>query len=126
VWDGIRPLTEALTSQPRHFTICRSGPRKAIHRHRRRPSEKATTVAKLAAAREPKRATGVKVESRRNHAGTRPEVVALAKALARKKPKGGQLILRAISAELEARGFLNERGKPFHHKSVAAMVARRS
>jgi hypothetical protein len=33
--------------------------------------------------------------------------------------------LRAISAELEARGFLNERGQPFHHKSLAAMLAAR-
>ena len=60
---------------------------------------------------------------RKSHAEERPDVVALAKALASKNPKGGQLSLRAISAELEARGFLNERGKPFHHKSVAAMLA---
>jgi hypothetical protein len=86
--------------------------------------EKTTTVAKLAAARRRKRiATGAKVEGRKSHAEERPEVVALAKALGRKKPKGGQLSLRAISAELEARGFLNERGQPFHHKSVAAMLA---
>jgi hypothetical protein len=49
--------------------------------------------------------------------------VALAKSLARKRPKGGQLSLRAISAELAARGVLNERGRPFHPKSVASMLA---
>jgi hypothetical protein len=49
--------------------------------------------------------------------------VALAKRLARKKPRGGGLSLRAISAELVAQGLLDERGKPFNPKSVAAMLA---
>jgi hypothetical protein len=53
----------------------------------------------------------------------RPEVVKLAKALARKKPKGGKLSLRGISAGLTKRGYLNERGKPFNPKSVAAVLA---
>jgi DNA invertase Pin-like site-specific DNA recombinase len=85
--------------------------------------EKATTVAKLAAARKRKRATGVKVEGRKSHAEKRPEVVALAKALARKRPKGGRRSLRAISAELAAQGYFNERGKPFNPKSIGAMLA---
>jgi DNA invertase Pin-like site-specific DNA recombinase len=85
--------------------------------------EKTTLVAKLAAARRRKRiATGEKVEGRKSHAEVRPDVVRLAKALARKKPKGGRLSLRAISAELAARGVLNERGRPFNPKSVAAML----
>jgi hypothetical protein len=46
--------------------------------------------------------------------------------LARKKPKGGKLSLRAISAELASRGFLNERGRPFNPKSIAAMLAARA
>ena len=50
-------------------------------------------------------------------------MVRLAKALARKKPKGGKLSLRAVSAELAAQGFLNERGKPFNPKSIAVMLA---
>jgi hypothetical protein len=29
---------------------------------------------------------------------------------------------RAISAELAKAGHLNERGRPFHHKSVRAML----
>ena len=86
--------------------------------------EKTTLVAKLAAARRRKRiATGEKVGGRKSHAETRPDVVQLVKALARKKPKGGTLSLRAISAELAEQGHLNERGKPFNPKSVAAMLA---
>ena len=56
-------------------------------------------------------------------AEARPDIVKLVKALARKKPKGGKLSLRAISAELAAQGFLNERGKPFNPKSIAVMLA---
>ena len=86
--------------------------------------EKTTLVAKLAAARRRKRqATGRKVEGRKSHAEARPDVVKLAKALARKKPKGGKLSLRAIAAEMAARGVLNERGKPFNPKSISVLLA---
>ncbi len=68
-------------------------------------------------------ATGEKVEGRKSLAETRPEVVALAKALARKKPKGGKLSLRAVSAAMAAQGYLNERGRPFNPKSIATMLA---
>jgi DNA invertase Pin-like site-specific DNA recombinase len=89
--------------------------------------EKAAIVAKLRGARErKKRATGKKVEGRKSHAEERPEVVALAKLLARKRPKGGQLSLRAVAAALAAQGHVNERGKPFHPQSVAAMLGRSS
>jgi DNA invertase Pin-like site-specific DNA recombinase len=88
--------------------------------------EKTTLVAKLAAARRRKRvAMGKKVEGRKSHTESRPDVVRRAKALARKKPKGGRLSLRAIVAEMAARGYLNERGKPFNPKSVAVMLAAR-
>jgi hypothetical protein len=59
----------------------------------------------------------------KSNAEARPDVVALAKSLARKRPRGGRLSLRAISAELAARGVLNERGRPFHPQSIAAMLA---
>jgi DNA invertase Pin-like site-specific DNA recombinase len=86
--------------------------------------EKTTLVAKLAAARRRKRiATGKKVEGRKSHAEARPDVVSLAKTLARKKPKGGKLSLRAVAAPLAARGYLNERGKPFNPKSVSVLLA---
>ena len=64
----------------------------------------------------------MKVGGRKSHVEERPDLVALAKSLARKKPKGG---LRAISAELAARGFVNERGAPFNPKSIGAMLATR-
>ncbi len=84
--------------------------------------DKTTLVAKLAAARRRKRATGVKVEGRKSHAEKRPEVVAIAKALRRKKPKGGRMSLREISAELAKQGHLNSRGKPFNATAVASML----
>jgi hypothetical protein len=71
--------------------------------------EKTTLVAKLAAARRRRRmATGEKLEGRKSHPEARPDVVRLARALARRTPKGGRLSLRAISAELAARGVLNQ------------------
>jgi DNA invertase Pin-like site-specific DNA recombinase len=85
--------------------------------------EKAGLVAKLAAARKRKRVATGKCEGRKSHAEKRPETVALAKALSRKRPKGGQLSLRAVSAAMASQGFLNERGAPFNHKSIASMLA---
>jgi hypothetical protein len=52
----------------------------------------------------------------------RPELVALAKRLHRRKPKGGRMSLRAISAELATRSFLNENGRPFAAASVKSML----
>jgi DNA invertase Pin-like site-specific DNA recombinase len=85
--------------------------------------EKAGLVAKLAAARKRKRLAAGKCEGRKSLHETNPEAVALAKALRRKRPKGGQLSLRAVSAEMAKQGFLNEHGRPFNHKSVASMLA---
>jgi DNA invertase Pin-like site-specific DNA recombinase len=85
--------------------------------------EKATTVAKLAAARKRKRVAHGKCEGRKSLSETRPEAVALAKALGRKKPKGGKMSLRAVSAAMAAQGHLNERGQPFNPKSIATMLA---
>src|SRR5215204_3965792 len=59
--------------------------------------DKAMTVAKLRGARARKRATGVKVEGRKSHAELRPKVVAEAKRLRRKRPKGGQRSYRQIA-----------------------------
>ena len=74
--------------------------------------EKASAVAKLAAARKRKREQLGKCEGRKSLVEKRPDVVALARKLRRRKPKGGQLSLRGVASELAARGFLNERGKP--------------
>ena len=84
--------------------------------------EKATTVAKLAAARKRKRAETGRCEGRKPLAETKPDVVAMAKRLRRKGPKRGQRSLRAIAAELAAAGHLNERGAPYSAKSIASML----
>jgi DNA invertase Pin-like site-specific DNA recombinase len=85
--------------------------------------EKATIVAKLAAARKRKRLANGKCEGRKSLAETNPEAVTLAKRLARKRPKGGKMSLRAVAAEMAVRGYLNERGKPFNPKSVSVLLA---
>lgn len=84
--------------------------------------EKASAVAKLAAARKRKREQVGKCEGRKSLSEKHPEMVALARKLRRRRPKGGQLSLRAISQELAAQGYLNERGKPYAAKSVASML----
>jgi DNA invertase Pin-like site-specific DNA recombinase len=84
--------------------------------------EKASAVAKLAAARKRKREREGRCEGRRPLSETRPDVVALARKLRRRRPKAGQRSLRDVSKELAARGFLNERGKPYAAKSVASML----
>jgi DNA invertase Pin-like site-specific DNA recombinase len=86
--------------------------------------EKATTVAKLAAARKRKRIETGRCEGRKPLADTKPEVVAMAKRLHRKGPKRGRMSLRAIASRLAATGHLNERGAPYSAKSVAAMLSR--
>ena len=84
--------------------------------------DKAMTVAKLRGARERKRRDTGKCEGRKSHAEVNPELVALAKQLRRRRPKGGQMSLRAISAELAGRGYLNELGRPFAARSIKNMV----
>ena len=48
---------------------------------------------------------------------------AAAHQLRRKRPKGGKRSLRDISAELAARGHLNERGVPFSAASINSMLS---
>jgi DNA invertase Pin-like site-specific DNA recombinase len=79
--------------------------------------DKAMTVAKLRLARDRIRKRDGKCEGRKSHAEERPDVVDLVKRL----HKQG-LGYRAISGELARVGHVNERGKPFHHKSVRAML----
>ena len=57
--------------------------------------EKASAVAKLAAARKRKREAAGKCEGRKSHSEVRPDAVALARRLRRRKPKGGQTHDRA-------------------------------
>jgi hypothetical protein len=70
--------------------------------------EGARLVAKLKAARERKRLTTGKCEGRKSHAEINPEMVRIAKGLRRRK-RGNSL--RAIAAELAARGYVNVNGR---------------
>ena len=83
--------------------------------------EKARLVAKLKAARERKRAEGVKVEGRKSWAEINPELVQAAKRL-RRKTKAGQRSLRDIAAELARLGYVNERGVVFSASAIASMI----
>src|SRR5215204_1956276 len=83
--------------------------------------DKAMTVAKLRGARDRKRKDGAtrtrrdggaKVEGRKNHAELRPEAVAEAKRLRRKRPKGGQRSYRKIATELFQGGYWSAESIP--------------
>ena len=63
----------------------------------------AMTIAKLKAARDRKRARAGKCEGRKSPAEARPETAALARRLARKRPNGGKLSLRANDRRLGGR-----------------------
>ena len=67
--------------------------------------EKASAVAKLAAARKRKREREGRCEGRKPLSETKPEVVALARKLRRRKPKRGQLSLREVAKILAAQGL---------------------
>jgi DNA invertase Pin-like site-specific DNA recombinase len=85
--------------------------------------EKASIVAKLSAARKRKREATGKCEGRKSHAELHPDLVDMERRLRRRRPKGGQRSLRAISADLAASGHLNERGWPYNAKSIASMLS---
>ena len=84
--------------------------------------EKAMVVSKLKGARDRKRATGVKVEGRKNYAEINPEMVALARKLRRYKIQGRKRTLREIAHELAGAGFVTGKGKPYGAAAVAKMV----
>jgi DNA invertase Pin-like site-specific DNA recombinase len=88
--------------------------------------EKARLVGKLKAARDRKRATGVKVEGRKSYAEIDQRdnggyVIACVKALRRKPRKGKKRSLRSISAELAREGFVSSSGRPFTAMAIARM-----
>ncbi len=84
--------------------------------------EKTTLVAKLRAARERKKKLTGKCGGRKSYAERDATMVMLAKKLARYPVNGRKRSLRDIAVELEAQGYVNERGKPFNAKSVASML----
>jgi DNA invertase Pin-like site-specific DNA recombinase len=89
--------------------------------------EKARLVGKLKAARDRKRATGAKVEGRKSYAEIDAErhdgqMIALARRLRRKLPKGGRRSLRSIAEELATCGYLSSTGKPFAPTAIGRML----
>jgi DNA invertase Pin-like site-specific DNA recombinase len=84
--------------------------------------EKAMVVTKLKGARDRKRATGVKVEGRKNYTELRPEVVALARKLHRYTVHGRRRSLRDIASELAAAGHVTGKGKPYAAAAVRKMI----
>jgi hypothetical protein len=62
-------------------------------------------------------------EGRKSWAEINPELVAEAKRLRRRSPKGHQRLLRDVAAELAKLGFVNERGAEFTPLSIKSMLA---
>jgi hypothetical protein len=87
--------------------------------------EKRRLVTKLRVGREAKKAATGKCGGRMNYQERSPEVVALAKELA--KPPAGSapnrgLSLRQISAELAKRGHFSATGTPFTAAAISRML----
>jgi DNA invertase Pin-like site-specific DNA recombinase len=82
--------------------------------------DKATTVAKLKAARDRKRAKDGKCEGRKSHAERDPELVRMAREQSARRPR---LSLREISAALADAGKTTPRGLPYSASAVASMLA---
>jgi DNA invertase Pin-like site-specific DNA recombinase len=85
--------------------------------------EKAMLVAKLKGARDRKRAITGKCGGRKNYKERSPEMVALARKLARYPVNGRTRSLREIAVELEVAGHLTANGKRYAAKAVASMIA---
>jgi DNA invertase Pin-like site-specific DNA recombinase len=84
--------------------------------------EKATTVAKLKAARDRKIAAGEKCGGRKSYAEARPEMIKLARQLRRPDPDRRPVSLRKVAAALAERGYVASTGRPYEAAAVAAML----
>jgi len=86
--------------------------------------DKASTVAKLKAARDRRRAVTGKCEGRKSHAEREggAELIALAKKLRRRSPKGHRRSLREVSDQLAALGFVSKAGTPYSPSAVQSML----
>ena len=81
--------------------------------------DKATTIAKLKAARDRKIAAGEKCGGRQSYAERDPALVAKAKELSAQRPR---LSLREISAALAAEGKTTPKGLPYSASAIASML----
>jgi hypothetical protein len=84
--------------------------------------EKTRLVTKLRGARERVRGAQGKCEGRKSYAERSPELVAAAKRLHRRSPKGHRRSLREIASELAAMGYRNKNGAPYSASCVKSMV----
>jgi DNA invertase Pin-like site-specific DNA recombinase len=84
--------------------------------------EKAALVAKLKGARDRKKAATGKCGGRKSYAERDPEMVALAKKLARYPVDNRRRSLRDVAAELEAQGHTTN-GKRYSAVAVSRMIA---
>jgi DNA invertase Pin-like site-specific DNA recombinase len=84
--------------------------------------EKATTLAKLKAARDRKIAAGEKCGGRKSYAEARLEMVKLARRLRRPDPVRRPISLRKVSAALAECGYVASTGRPYEAAAVASML----
>jgi DNA invertase Pin-like site-specific DNA recombinase len=85
--------------------------------------EKAMLVAKLKGARERKKAITGKCGGRKSYEERNPEMVALAKKLARYTVDGRKRSLRDVAAELEAAGHTAKGNKRYAATAVSRMIS---
>ena len=87
--------------------------------------EKAMTVAKLKGARDrASAAAGKRIEGRKGHAETNPDLLREARRLARKSPKTGKArSLREVAEALAGLGFTTATGKAFSASQVQRILA---
>jgi DNA invertase Pin-like site-specific DNA recombinase len=85
--------------------------------------EKAMLVAKLKGARDRKKAETGKCGGRKSYGERNPEMVALAKKLARYTIHGRKRSLRDVAAELESQGYVTVDGKRYAPTAVSRMIA---
>jgi DNA invertase Pin-like site-specific DNA recombinase len=83
--------------------------------------DKAMLVSRLKGARQRKRATGIKVDGRKNYAELVPKTVARAKDL-----KAEGMTLRQVAERLASEGFQTCAGKPYQFTAVGRMISGRT
>ncbi len=83
--------------------------------------DKAMLVSRLKGARQRKRATGIKVDGRKNYAELVPKTVERAKAL-----KAEGLTLRQVAERLASEGFHTRAETPYQFTAVGRMISGRT
>jgi DNA invertase Pin-like site-specific DNA recombinase len=84
--------------------------------------DKATSVAKLKAARDRKIAAGEKCGGRKSYAEARPEMVELARQLRRPDLDRQPISSRKVAAALAERGYVASTGRPYEAAAIASVL----